>query len=383
MKRLYALYIFLTVVILLLITSAFFLLRSYSDNAVQASVSVSSESVPTESTAETDAAADTESESSTAETVSETEPPTENGNTNIVLNFMGDCTLGTYCGEFTEKRFNETAERVEPEYFFAGVQDILDQGTFNITNCEGVFTDNPLVECYKDYSPAFWFKSPAKNARIFARCGIDVVGIANNHIYDYGEEGRRDTIRALVENGVEWSDSTKPVILEKDGIKIVLFCVAMWDENMPDSLCENIEEYSSTTDLQIVFYHGGTEAVHQPDEYKSVYARQFIDAGADLVVGSHPHVLQPIEEYNGVKIVHSIGNFVFGGNISPENRTIVYTHTFSFKDGKLTDSSETIWPCYIYTGDMNEYQPVLIDDEYDKQAVLDFMYGKTDSPFGY
>lgn len=298
----------------------------------------------------------------------------------ITLNFMGDCTLGTYCGEFTENRFNETAERVSPGYFFEGVKDILDKGTFNITNCEGVFTDNDLEEVYKDYSPAFWFKSPAKNAGIFSHNGIDVVGIANNHIGDYGSEGRLDTIKALVENNVQWSDSTRPVILEYNGIKIVLFCIATWDDGMPEYLCTQIQEYSYETDLQIVFFHGGTENIHTPDDHKVEYAHQFIDAGADLIVGSHPHVLQPIEEYNGVKIVYSLGNFVYGGHTAPENRTIVYTYTFHFDKKKLLSKEEEIHPCYIYTGEMNAFQPVPIDDEQDKQMVLDFMHGKIDSP---
>lgn len=299
----------------------------------------------------------------------------------ITLNFMGDCTLGTYCGEFTEKRFNETAERVEPEYFFEGVRSVLDDGSFNITNCEGVFTDNPLEEIYKDYSPAFWFKSPAKNARVFSVNGIDIVGIANNHIGDYGEEGIYDTKEALEENGILWSDSANPVLIEKDGIKIVIFCVAMWDYIVPDELCSQIMEYSESTDLQIVFYHGGTENIHYPDDYKIDYCHRFVDAGADLVVGSHPHVLQPLEYYNGVNILYSLGNFVYGGHTAPENRTIVYQHKFSFENGELTGSREKIFPCYIYTGEMNEFQPVLIDDEDDRQAVLDFMYGETDSPF--
>lgn len=333
---------------------------------VFAEVKATEPAVSTEPTASTEAA---ENKSVVDDTV------------DITLNFMGDCTLGTYCGEFTENRFNETAERVEPEYFFEGVRNILDEGTFNVTNCEGVFTDNPLEEIYKDYSPAFWFKSPAKNARVFSKNAIDIVGIANNHVGDYGVEGICDTKNALEKNGVRWSDISNPVLLEYDGIKMVIFCVAMWDDGMPDQLISQIAQYSESTDLQIVFYHGGTENVHQPDEYKVDYCHRFVDAGADLVVGSHPHVLQPLERYDGVNIVYSLGNFVYGGHTAPENRTIVYQHKFTFKDGKLKDSNEEIFPCYIYTGEMNAFQPVLIDDNDDRQRVLDFMYGETDTPF--
>ncbi|MBQ3566176.1 MAG: CapA family protein [Oscillospiraceae bacterium] len=307
--------------------------------------------------------------------------PDEPRKVEIIMNFMGDCTLGTYCGEFTEGRFNETAERVQPEYFFEGVKHILDKGTFNITNCEGVFTDNPLEEISKDYDPAFWFKSPAKNAGIFSANGIDAVGIANNHIGDYGQEGINDTIKALEQYGVKWSDNNTPVLLEHEGIKIVLFCVETWnDVVVSGELCTQIQEYSETTDLQIVFFHGGTEKIHTPDPHKIEYAHQFVDAGADLVIGSHPHVLQPIEIYNDVTILYSLGNFVYGGNTHPENRTIVYTYTFSFENGRLISQNDEIHPCYIFTGEMNAFQPTIIDDEYDRQAVLDFMNGLLESP---
>ncbi len=307
--------------------------------------------------------------------------PTENDDVEIVMNFMGDCTLGNYKGEFTEYRFNATAESVSPDYFFEGVMSILDDGTFNITNCESVFTDNPLEEIYKDYDPAFWFKTPAKNAGIFSAGKIHAVGLSNNHIYDYGEEGKLDTIAALEENNILWGDNNTPLVLEKDDIEIALFFVETWDDVvMSGELYNQIDSYSNVTDLQIVFFHSGTEKVHQPDAHKVEYARAFVDAGADLVVGSHPHVLQPMEEYNGVNIVYSLGNFVYGGNTHPENRTIVYTHKFEFKNNKLSDSEYEIHPCYIYTGEMNAFQPTLIDDEYDRQVVLDFMNGLIDSP---
>lgn len=313
-------------------------------------------------------------------TTSSTVVSTESSVFTITLNFMGDCTLGTQLGADTLGRFNATAMTVNPKYFFDGVRDVLNEGTFNITNCEGVLTDNPLPEAYKDYSPAFWFKSSASNARIFSENNINLVGIANNHINDYSDQGRLDTIKAIENNGILWSDNDKSVIIENHDIKIAVFCVTLWNSHSQQKICDEIINAKLSTDLQIVFFHGGTENIHKPDDYKIESAHAFVDAGADLVVGSHPHVLQPIENYNGVNIVYSLGNFVYGGHLTPENRTIVYQHTFTFDDKFLRGSSETVYPCYIYTGDVNEYQPTLITDEHDKQTVLDFMYGKVDSP---
>lgn len=88
-----------------------------------------------------------------------------------------------------------------------------------------------------------------------------------------------------------------------------------------------------------------------------------VDHGADLVIGSHPHVLQPMETYNGVNIVYSLGNFIFGGNNYPENRTLIYNQTLTITQDAATggftvaNTDVTLIPCYVYTGESNNYQP--------------------------
>ena len=102
-----------------------------------------------------------------------------------------------------------------------------------------------------------------------------------------------------------------------------------------------------------------------------------IDSGIDLVVGHHPHVLQPIEVYNGKTIIHSLGNFVFGGSRSEENRTIVYQHTITLLEGEIVEISEEIIPCYVYT---EPYKPGIITDENEIAALNAFLNGESDSP---
>jgi poly-gamma-glutamate synthesis protein (capsule biosynthesis protein) len=111
-----------------------------------------------------------------------------------------------------------------------------------------------------------------------------------------------------------------------------------------------------------------------------------VDNGADLILGDHPHVLQPMEEYNGAYIVYSLGNFCFGGNRHPENRTIIFNETLTITNDtgtgtyEVTGKTYDITPCYVYTGDTNNWQPAIIEDEETKNKVLDFMQGLTDSP---
>ena len=109
---------------------------------------------------------------------------------------------------------------------------------------------------------------------------------------------------------------------------------------------------------------------------------KLVDNGADLVIGNHPHVLQPMETYNGVNIIYSMGNFLFGGNRRPENRTIIYQHTITLNNDKtVKEQSYEVIPCYVHTGaDLNNYRPAVVTDETLKQKILDFMSWKISSP---
>ena len=109
-------------------------------------------------------------------------------------------------------------------------------------------------------------------------------------------------------------------------------------------------------------------------------AREAIN-GADLVLGNHPHVLQPREVYQGTEIVYSLGNFCFGGSRNPKNRTIIYQLILCIEDGKLVDTASEMIPCYVYTGSVNNYCPAPITDEEQCRRVLDFMNGKAKLPY--
>ena len=89
-------------------------------------------------------------------------------------------------------------------------------------------------------------------------------------------------------------------------------------------------------DLVIACCHWGIEGDHYPNDYQQKLAHQVIDWGADLLVGTHPHVLQGMELYNGKMICYSLGNFCFGGNRNPKDKdTAIYEQTFTFVDGVL------------------------------------------------
>ncbi len=294
----------------------------------------------------------------------------------ITLSFVGDCMLASYKGEYNWNTFNYRADYEDPSYFFAGVSDIFKNDDFTIANCENVFTDNDLAAIDKGYDGAFWYKSKSANASIFKVGGIDIISLANNHTYDYGEQGKKDTVAAAEAAGLLWGDDSNPIILEKYGFKIALMCVNIMNSRNIDRLISTLSELKKSTNFMIVYFHGGTERVYIPPDNIVETAHRMVDAGAGLVIGHHPHVLQPIEKYKGVNIVYSLGNFLFGAGRG-ENRTIIYQYSFIVADGLLLDTAENIIPCYCF---VERWQPAVIEDAEIKKRVMDFLSGKAENP---
>ena len=314
------------------------------------------------------------------------EPTTESPFT-IQLHFVGDCLCATDARTHYENCFNDVADVQSPKYFLSQVSKMFLNDDFTIADCENVYSDDDTLPLrdkgqYADPSiEAYWFKSKSKNAKILSVGGIDLVSVDNNHINDYGPKGRTDTLKALDKVGVLWGEEGKIVYYKKNGFKIGVICVSMYSGGVVPTIKKYIKKAAKKSDYQIVYFHGGTEAIHVPESWKVSACHQMIDAGADMVIGDHPHVLQPLEIYKKKTIIYSMGNFIFGGNRHPENRTIIYRHTLHINSQKeLESESGKIIPCYVYTGDTNNWQPAIIEDKSIKKKVIDFMNGKTDSP---
>ncbi len=294
----------------------------------------------------------------------------------IDISFVGDCMLATNLGGEYDLSFNKLAKEVEPSYFFENFREIFHSDDFTIANLENVFTDNPTASPRnKGYSPAYWYKSTTANTAILTEGGVDVVSLANNHSEDYGAIGYADTRDALDCAGIQWGDNDKIVMLEKEGFTIALYCCTFYYSGNDVIIANKLAKVEA--DYKIVYFHGGTERVHVPDAWKAAGARRLIDSGIDLVIGHHPHVLQPIEIYKGKTIVHSLGNFVFGGSRSEENRTIVYRHRLKLIEGELVETTEEIIPCYVYT---DLYQPAVIEDADTIAKVKAFLAGEREAP---
>lgn len=184
----------------------------------------------------------------------------------------------------------------------------------------------------------FTFRLPPEKVSIFNEMGLDIVSLANNHTLDYGTDALLDTLDTLdqasilrVGAGRNLEEARQLKTIEVRGFTIGFLAasrvlpVVEWNAGKntpgllgtydPTLLLEDIEAARELCDYVVVYVHWGEERKETPLDYQRTMGKQFIDAGADLVIGSHPHVLQGIEYYNGKPIVHSLGNYVFGSSI--------------------------------------------------------------------
>ncbi len=299
----------------------------------------------------------------------------------IVVSFTGDMLLASLHGKRAAGNFLDYAAKQEPEYFLQHVRPIFEADDFTVVNLENVLTDRNLTPKEKATDPAYWFRAPAATTDILTSSGVEAVSLANNHTGDYGTAGYKDTVKAVSAAGLEYGGNDRTFYLEKNGYRVAVICHGLWNEGQAGTIIQRLRTAEKNSDFQVVFCHGGAEGVHAPEAWRVRASRRLIDNGADLVLGNHPHVLQPREVYKGKEIVYSLGNFCFGGSRSPENRTIIYQLILQVENEKLVGASSELIPCYVHTGGrVNNYCPAPIEDEEQARRVLDFMDGRAKLP---
>lgn len=215
-----------------------------------------------------------------------------------------------------------------------GYRQLIDDADFFFVNEEFPFSDRGTQAPDKQYT----FRLPPEKVSMLVEMGVDAVSLANNHALDFGTDALLDTCDTLDGAGIlrtgagaDLEGAKRAVEVEIQDKKIAIIGatrvipVADWatfgdNPGMlatydPAILLEAIKALKAEYDYVIVFVHWGVERAERPEEYQRNLGRQYIDAGADIVIGSHPHVLQGVEYYKDKPIVYSLGNFVFGSSI--------------------------------------------------------------------
>ena len=271
--------------------------------------------------------ADTKATDAQPEAV-ELETEAESGNEECVLLFAGD----VYLSEYVLNAYDNAG----------GIHGVLDETILAEIEAADIFMVNQEFPFTERGTPAedkqFTFRLPESRVHMMNEMGIDIVTLANNHILDYGPEGITDSIAALNAAGIRYvgagenlEEAKKLEIMEINGTKIGflgtsrVYMDPSWAAGAghpgvfstydPTLAVEEIKKAREQVDYLVVYVHWGVERETEPKDYQRTMGQQYIDAGADIVIGSHPHVLQPVEYYKEKPIVYSLGNFVFGSSI--------------------------------------------------------------------
>ena len=206
------------------------------------------------------------------------------------------------------------------EFIFDKVAPTLADNDLVVANLEGPITDEKsksagtVAGSTNNY---FFTFDPSVAGTLFHE-NIKMVDLGNNHILNFGRAGLASTKSYLDKAGVGYfgaSDYPKSTSEEIGGVKITFISYNEFSASPNDteqkSTIEEIQKAKNYSDIIIVFSHWGVEYSPTPTDDMRTLAHQFVDAGADLVIGSHPHVIEPAEVYNGKRIYYSLGNFIF------------------------------------------------------------------------
>ncbi len=205
---------------------------------------------------------------------------------------------------------------------------LLRRADITAGNLEGVLTDATASKCDgAEREDCFAFRAPPAGAAVLRRAGFDLMNLANNHAWDYGAAGQADTIAALDAAGVRWTGTPGQVtVLSRHGVRVAFVGYApyAWAPSMHDiPLAQGLVRYADTrADVVVALMHAGAEGrtqTHTPVGVETSYgedrgdtrlfAHSLVDAGADLVLGSGPHVIRGLERYRDRLIAYSLGNF--------------------------------------------------------------------------
>lgn len=281
----------------------------------------------------------TEQENQTDKDTKNRQEATENAESNQITDdtqksetttivFAGDVMIGAA----TEQNYDkEGVSRLVSEALLAEMVN----ADICMVNNEFQFSTRGTPMEGKQYT----FRTNPKYVQIMQDLGVDIVSLANNHALDFGTEAMQDTFATLDGAGILYAGAgdTKErakelQIIEVNGMKFGFLAatrvipVIEWnvDNRQPgmfaayddSQLVKCIEEAQEECDFLVVYIHWGVERKEYPEAYQTTIAEHCVAAGADLIIGSHPHVLQGIEFIDGKPVFYSLGNYIFPQTIA-------------------------------------------------------------------
>lgn len=270
-----------------------------------------------------------ESVETTTEEITTDEPTTVDlQEFDFTMCFAGDILLAE--GEITTNNLdsspNGLKDCISPEFL-----EIMNRADYTCVNNEFTYSTRGSALDGK----AWTFRAHPDRVKYLKEMGVDLALLANNHVYDYGKDAMLDTLDTLTNADIKYfgaganlEEAMKPVYVELGGKKVAFVAASRAEKNKmtpqateeepgilrcydPTLFIEVIKEARANADFVVACVHWGTERSTVLEDAQLETARQYIDAGADMIIGSHSHCLQGMEYYNGKPIVYSLGNYWF------------------------------------------------------------------------
>ena len=273
----------------------------------------------------------------------------------IKIAFLGDISFNG--------KFNLTENKNVKEYLFT-MSEYLEQFDYVIGNLESPMTTHEFTLTCK----GLHLKTSPVNVELLNYLHINVVDLANNHLFDYGRKGYDDTIRLLNENNIDfYGVEGIEVIIEKENSKIALggYCCLSTNPSVcnaqgvnpldPKAIRKRLNENEMNGYMNMVSVHWGDEYIHYPRYEHVQMARSLADKHAIVLHGHHPHVIQGIEEYNSSLMAYSLGNFCMDDIVSKSVKGLKVTQ-------EVSNRESFIWSMEVENNKVITYHIVPIVD---------------------
>lgn len=299
----------------------------------------------------------------------------------FVLSFAGDINFDE---NWSTMKYYNTVENEIYDCISPELLQIMKDADIMCLNNEFTYSTGGKPLDNKLYT----FRAHPSRVNILREMGVDIVGLANNHAYDYGEQSLIDTMDVLSQADIQYvgaghniEEAMAPVYFEIQGKTIAYVAASraekyrMTPQATADTpgilLCydtelflQTIKEAKENADYVIAFVHWGTEYSYELEEVQLSTGKEYLDAGADIVIGAHPHCLQGIEYYNGKPIIYSLGNFWF--NDKTLDTILLNVHFYG-------DDTEEFIDLEIIPAIQTNNTTLIVNEQSEKQRIFSFL----------
>jgi poly-gamma-glutamate capsule biosynthesis protein CapA/YwtB (metallophosphatase superfamily) len=281
----------------------------------------------------------------------------------ITLTMVGDNSFGTYPETPEHLKFDHVfaTNNGDNQYVFKNSLPWFNSDDYTIINAESAFTT-----ATEAVNKMWRIKSDPAHVAFLPASGVEAANLANNHTRDYFEIGYEDTLKAFDENNVDVFNDGMPLVKTIGDIETVFLgydCrMSQYNAEFLARIVKEVQQYKRPDNLVIVNMHWGVEYRKTPVDYQTQFGHTILDAGADVVMGAHPHRLQSVELYNGKYIVYSMGDYAFGADPTLLSRmTAMFRLRFSKEDDMVVMKGLSIVPTLENSDGStteNNYQPL-------------------------